>query len=126
MQKHPLKKKKKKKKILFSFYSKIFSFIFNLFFIYLLCLIGDFYFSISSHIKLKCTLLIQYLYTNEILLSNSSNSSQKCPFDLIRQFVPKIYYSISKKSNRLLDLVFEICHDSKFFSLRGNVEKCLQ
>ena len=35
-------------------------------------------------------------------------------FDLIRKFIPKIYYSVSKKSNWWVDLVFEIYLDSKF------------
>ena len=35
-------------------------------------------------------------------------------FDLIRQFIPKTYYSISKVSYSLVDIVFEICLDSKF------------
>ena len=38
-------------------------------------------------------------------------------FDLIRQFIPKIYLSIGqKKSNRLVDVVFEICLDKNFQS----------
>ena len=87
---------------------------------------------------------IQYLvYTNQILLSNSSDSSKKyslkffflsffskiiqfnlkvfhtiAALDLIWQFVPKVYYSIS-------NLVFEICLDSKF-SVQGKIlKKCL-
>ena len=83
------------------------------------------------------TLLIQYdLYIN-IVLSDSSNCSQKFPlkffflpfflkssnlifffytiavFDLIRKFVSKIFYFLAKKSNWLVNKVFEICFDSK-------------
>ena len=45
-------------------------------------------------------------------------------FDPIRQFVPKIYFSISKKFQLVsrLDLVFEICLDSKF-PARGDTLK---
>ena len=81
---------------------------------------------------------IQYQYTKQIPLSNSFDSSQKSPlklfflpffseiiqfnpkmfnnetlFDLMRQFVSKIYYFFAKKSNWLLDLIFEI-HVNKF------------
>ena len=45
--------------------------------------------------------------------------------DLIRQFVPKIFYSISKKSNGFVDLLFEICLDSKFPFCGEILKKCL-
>ena len=97
--------------------------------------------------------LIQNLYSDQILLSNSSNSSPKClyfiflyflkssnliltptpapyaiaVFDLIRKFVSKAYYSICKKKrfSWLVDLVSEIYLDRKF-SVRGEIfKKCL-
>ena len=73
------------------------------------------------------TLLIQYLYTDQIPFSNSFDSSQKCPlkffflpfflksfhffdtigiFDLIKQFILKIYYSISKNIQLVIWLSF--------------------
>ena len=74
-----------------------------------------FCFLLSSHVNLKkkrslhriYTLLIQYLYTNKILWSNSSDNSQKYPLNLF--FLPfflkssnsKIYYS-----NWLVDFIF--------------------
>ena len=101
-----------------------------------------FYYLLTSALKKKNNfapnILIQYS-TDKILFSNSSDNSQNytlrffflsffseiiqfnrkifssiAVFDMIWQFVPKIYHSISKKSNWLVDLVFEICLDSKF------------
>ena len=91
---------------------------------------------LSSHINLYkknlCMhgtyfLLIQYVYTDLVLLNNSSDGLQKCllflffflwkpsnsvlkfytitVFNLIRQLAPKIYYSISKK----IQVVSRLC-----------------
>ena len=46
-------------------------------------------------------------------------------FDLIRQFVPKIYYLICKNSNKLVDLISEICFDSKHQFWGEILKKCL-
>ena len=50
-------------------------------------------------------------YANEYLLTANKHYERtpthtNAGFDLISQFVSKIYHSISKKSNWLLDLVF--------------------
>ena len=43
-------------------------------------------------------------------------------FDLIRRYVPKVYYTINYKSNWSVNLIFEICLDSKF-PVRGQILK---
>ena len=87
---------------------------------------------------------MQYRYSDQILLSYSSDISKndhlisflsiiseiiQCNliifytisiFDLIQQFVPKYYTLFAKISNRLVDLVFEISLDSKFL-IRGEI-----
>ena len=96
------------------------------FIICLLCLFGHLSFLQSSDINLKKRilsqniLLIQYLCTNQILLSNPFNSFQKFPLklfynlfsEIIQLIQIQIYISLlTKKSNWLVDLVFEICLD---------------
>ena len=68
---------------------------------------GIFSFYLHQPLKKKifalniCTLLIQYLYTDQILLSNLSNSSQNCPLKFF-------FLTLFLKSSNLIKIFFTL------------------